>query len=203
MEKVWRDFWNEKYSAAESLYGTEPLPFLRESLSHLKPGGRVLLPADGEGRNGVYLATEGFDVHTFDGSEVAVQKSRQDAADRGVIIHATVSSVADFGFPTEEFDGVISSYFHLQPYFPQLHQKYISCLKPGGVFLLEGFSKDQMNYDSGGPREKDMLFTQEGLREDFKDFDILMMEEKVEMLNSGTRHKGEGSVIRMIAKKPE
>lgn len=202
MKQIWRDFWNTRYTDGGSVYGTEPLSFLKNNLSYISPKGRVLLPADGYGRNGVFLATQGFDVHSFDGSQVAVAQSLLSAEEAGVRIKASVSAVADFDFGVDLYDAVVSSYFHLQPELPfSLHEKYVTCLKAGGVIILEGFAKEQMQYQSGGPRDVDMLFSEDILRADFKGFDILSLNTSTEILNNGAVHQGEGVVIRLLARK--
>ena len=149
----------------------------------------------------MFLARQGFDVHSFDGSTAGVQKALAAAQHYGVTLQADVSGVEEFDFKTGHYDGVVVSYFHLMPDLRHdIHAKYVACLKPGGLLLLEGFRKEQLEYASGGPQEAEMLFSEETLRADFGMLDILRLEESVEPLNSG-RHQGEGALIRLIARK--
>jgi hypothetical protein len=201
MEQQWRDFWDERYAQDGAFFGEAPLAFLKDNLSLFPKQGKILLPADGDGRNGVFLARQGFDIHSFDGSATGVQKALAAAQHYGVTLKAEISGVEEFAFVPESYDGVIVSYFLLMPDLRRvIHENYVSCLKKGGILLLEGFSREQLNYDSGGPKEEEMLYSEEMLRDDFAALDILSLEKRVETLNSG-RHQGEGSIIRMIARK--
>ncbi|TNE32544.1 MAG: class I SAM-dependent methyltransferase [Alphaproteobacteria bacterium] len=201
MEQQWRDFWNERYAQDGAFFGEAPLAFLKDSVSLFPPQGKILLPADGDGRNGVFLARQGFDVHSFDGSSAGVQKALAAAQHYSVPLQADVSAVEEFSFTPDSYDGVVVSYFHLMPDLRHdIHAKYVRCLKTGGLLLLEGFRKEQLNYSSGGPQEEEMLFSEETLREDFGMMEILRLENSVETLNSG-RHQGDGAIIRLVARK--
>jgi len=201
MEQQWRDFWDERYSQDGAFFGEAPLAFLKDNLSLFPSQGKILLPADGDGRNGVFLARQGFDVHSFDGSASGVQKVLATAKHYGVTLKADISGVEEFDFTPDYYDGVVVSYFHLMPDLRhEIHAKYVACLKTGGVLLLEGFAKEQMAYSSGGPKEEEMLFTEEALRTDFGSLEILLLEKSVETMNSG-RHQGEAAVMRLIARK--
>lgn len=202
MEQQWRDFWDERYAQDGAFFGEAPLAFLKDNLALFPKQGKILLPADGDGRNGVFLARQGFDVHSFDGSATGVRKALAAARHYGVGLKAEVCGVEDFTFMPDYYDGVVVSYFLLMPDLRRsVHQHYISCLKKGGILLLEGFSKEQLQYDSGGPKEEEMLYSEEMLRGDFAALDILSLDKRVETLNSG-RHQGAGSIFRMIARKP-
>ncbi|TVQ85070.1 MAG: class I SAM-dependent methyltransferase [Micavibrio sp.] len=204
MKQHWREFWNERYSQDGAYFGEAPLPFLAGNISVFPEKAKILLPADGDGRNGVFLARHGFDVHSFDGSPIGVEKARQAVEEYNVTINAVVSGVEDFVFAPEEYDAVVVSYFLLEPDLRRVvHGHYIDCLKPGGVLLLEGFTKDQLNYSSGGPDDPEMLLSEEILRQDFAALSIEYLEEKIDILDRGAKHQGEGAVIRMIARKPQ
>ena len=66
------EFWNERYKEQVFAYGMEANDFLQEQTFPL--GSKILCLAEGEGRNGVYLAEQGHDVTCVDYSEEGVRK---------------------------------------------------------------------------------------------------------------------------------
>lgn len=197
-----KDFWNERYSEDGLAYGETPNVYLSEVADQIEAGGKVLVVGDGEGRNGVWLARQGFDVTCVDYSPVAVEKIKSFAAQKNVSITAICADMNEWDWPVAEFDGVVSIYVHFPPDMRAgLHQKMVDALKSGGKILMEAFNKDQLQYKSGGPPVPEMLFSEEMLREDFSSVDILKIEEKVVHLDEGKYHCGDGAVVRMIAQK--
>lgn len=200
MEAV-REMWEERYSEDTYAYGTEPNGFFRQSLPSLKPG-RILLPADGEGRNGVYAATLGWDVMSLDFSHNARRKAVELANKKQVHIHYIISDLFLYPYPANRFDAVGLIYVHMPPEKRrQLHRHAFDTLKPGGSLILEGFSKKQLRHASGGPRDEALLFSLEEIREDFKDLDILLLTEEEIVITEGPFHEGKASVVRLIGKK--
>lgn len=201
-----KEFWDERYSTTEYAYGTTPNSFFVDQIAPLEPG-KILLPAEGEGRNAVHAANHGWEVHACDfsleGRKKALKLAQLNKAD--ITYH-----VGDFGSLT--FD---HNYFHaaalIFAHFPselraEYHQKVVDCLRPGGILFLEGFSKNHLKHSSenpkaGGPKNEAMLFSEEELRSDFKDVDIVKLYETEVDLNEGQYHVGKASVIRMIARK--
>ena len=108
-----KEFWNQRYGANENVYGYEPNEFFKEQIDKLTPG-TLLLPADGEGRNGVYAATKGWDVTAFDFSEVARNKALEFAGKMNVEIDYTVADINSYPFP-RQFDVIALIYIHLDP----------------------------------------------------------------------------------------
>ena len=175
----------------------------RESGSQsIKPEGKVLVVGDGEGRNGVWLATKGFDVTSVDYSPVAIDKINQFAKKCGVKVNAVCADLNAWDWPKEEFDAVVAIYLH----FPSatrtgMHHNMIDALKPGGKVIIEAFNKAQLDYPSGGPQVPDMLFSEEELKSDFLKVNINEIYEKIVYLNEGKYHVGDGAVVRLIAQK--
>ncbi|GAA4442653.1 class I SAM-dependent methyltransferase [Pontibacter saemangeumensis] len=196
-----QEFWNDRYRQEEMVYGSEPNTFLREQLDMLKPG-RLLLPAEGEGRNEVYAAQKGWDVLAFDFSEAGRDKAMRLAEQRGVTINYLLAEAEKFDTEPGCMDAVALIYAHLPPAVRrQLHQKAVRWLKPGGVLLLEAFHPKQLAYTSGGPQDVAMLYTADMLREDFKQLRIDLLEEREVILKEGAHHSGAGFVTRLVAKK--
>ncbi|MCL6523882.1 MAG: class I SAM-dependent methyltransferase [Thermoflavifilum sp.] len=200
-------FWDERYGQPEYVYGKQPNKFFQEQIDQLSPG-RILLPAEGEGRNGVYAAQKGWRVDAFDISAKGRHKALQLAAAAGVSIHYQVGDLDHLSFTPASYDvvGLIFAHFPAS-HRRQYHRQLMGLLKPGGRIILEGFSKahrayQQENPHVGGPQEEKLLFSQEELLEDFAGLDIVLLEEPEVSLQEGLYHIGKGRVIRLIALKP-
>lgn len=198
-----REFWNAMYDRDDYRYGTEPNAWLVECAPRIKAGGRVLVPGDGEGRNGVWLAEQGFDVVTIDASDRGPDKARRLAEARGVSPDIRrglfPADLADAG----TFDGIVLCYVHAPaPAREGLHRACIEHLAPGGVLVLEGFTPAQIGRSSGGPQTVDRLLTPQILREDFGALDIDVLREEEVRLTEGDGHHGIGAVVRLLAVAP-
>ena len=196
-----RDFWNARYAEPGFAYGTEPNSFLVSQKQYLKPGMKALAVADGEGRNGVWLAQQGLDVLSVDGSEVGLRKARELAKGRGVSLRTELVDLTMWKWPEQEFDLVVAIFIHFMPEFRALmHASMLRALKPGGILIIEAFTPKQLEYKTGGPPVKEMLYTAEMLREDFKSGEILHLEEALTDLSEGPYHRGRAAVVRLVAK---
>jgi SAM-dependent methyltransferase len=196
-----KEMWDDRYSGETYAYGTEPNAFFRKVLDTLEPG-RLLVPADGEGRNGVYAATRGWDVLAIDFSQNARRKAVELANQRKVRIHYLISDLFQYPYPHERFDAVALIFVHMPAEKrTQLHHLLLSALKPGGTLFIEAFSKKQLRYASGGPRDEGLLFSSEDLKNDFEGLDIVLLSEEDVVINEGPFHQGKASVVRLIAVK--
>lgn len=200
------EFWNDRYNEDAYAYGEQPNVFFKEELDKLSPG-KLLLPADGEGRNAVYAATKGWDVSAFDQSESGMAKALQLAKKQNVTIDFQIQDLLDLNYSAASFDAIALIYVHTPPAVrTKIHQGLCKLLKPGGKLILEGFHKDHLKYNSvnpkaGGPKMADLLFSYEELKKDFCDMNIDMLEEITTHLNEGEYHVGESAVVRMVATK--
>ncbi len=199
-------FWNERYRGTEYAYGTAPNAWLKDML-HKLPPGRLLLPADGEGRNAVYAATLGWDVEACDLSVEGQRKALLLAADRGVRIGYQVGDFGLLPYARASFDAAGLIYAHFDPAKrPAYHQLLDSYLKPGGHLILEGFSKRHPEWQArhpriGGPRDIPLLYDLDEIERDFGHYEILYLQEEPVELREGELHVGEGCVIRFFARK--
>ena len=190
------DFWNERYATEEYAYGTEPNLFFKDNLEQLVPG-KILFPAEGEGRNAVFAAKLGWQVSAFDPSTEGKRKAEKLALENGISINYQIDNYESMSFPANYFDCIVLIFAHMHPLKRnEYHQKLMSFLKPGGILILEGFSKKQISRNSGGPRDVDMLFSREELQYDFGSFSELTITETDYCLNEGPFHQGMASVIR-------
>jgi len=196
-----KNFWNERYSMKEFIYGEDPNVFFAEQLNKLKPG-KIILPCEGEGRNGVYAASLGWEVSAFDSSEAGKEKAIQLATKKGVILNYEIEDAWEVEYPENSFDVVAFVFAH----FPtevrkHIHQKAITWLKPGGRIILEAFNPDQLQNNSGGPKEPSMLYTEKILKDDFKELNIELLETCTTELKEGKFHEGLAEVIRFVGVK--
>ncbi len=191
--------WNKRYAEEAYAYGIEPNTFYKEQLFLLKPG-KALFPAEGEGRNAVFAAKNGWDVTAFDSSSEARKKAEKLALANNVEIAYHINSFEDIELEENSFDLIVLIFAHMQNRHNN-HIKLLKFLKPGGTLLIDGFSKNQINNTTGGPRSIELLFSEEELRADFNGLSRVKIWEEVVILNEGEYHKGKTSVIRLIGTK--
>jgi len=194
-------FWNARFGAELTVYGEGPNVFFAEQLARLTPG-RLLLPGDGEGRNAVHAAAQGWSVRSFDASSVGVEKANALAGTRGVSIAAEVGNAATW-VPGEAFDAIALCYLHLPPPLrADFHPRVAGWLKPGGTLILEGFGPGQLAFSSGGPKVLDMLFTTAMLEADFSGLEVQLCVTEEAVLDEGPYHQGRAELTRLVASKP-
>ncbi|MEM6535556.1 MAG: class I SAM-dependent methyltransferase [Pseudomonadota bacterium] len=199
-------FWDSRYEGEAFTYGEAPNAYLAAQAARLTAGGRAIVPGDGEGRNGVWLAQQGLQVKTLDLSPRGVDKARALAAKMGVSMDAEIGDVLAHDWASEQLDVVALIFLHMPP--PdrkKLHAAVQSGLKPGGLIVIEAFTPDQIAYQkshqSGGPGEPAMLFTEEMLIADFDQCDVLDLSSGETQLAEGLKHKGLASTVRGVFRK--
>jgi 2-polyprenyl-3-methyl-5-hydroxy-6-metoxy-1,4-benzoquinol methylase len=198
-------FWNERFDKAEFIFGTEPNEYLVEQTKcHLKPSNRVLCVADGEGRNGVWLAKQGMQVVGFDASDIALSKAKKFAQEHQVDVEYTFSDADSYAWPHNSFDAVIGIFIQFaDPAMRErIFQKTYETLKPGGIFILQGYTPKQLEYKTGGPSLIEHLYTEELIRKLAKDFEILELRSYEKVLSEGARHEGMSALLGLVAQKP-
>jgi cyclopropane fatty-acyl-phospholipid synthase-like methyltransferase len=213
------NFWNSRFSEPGYAYGTEPNAFLVTQMHHLQPGMKALAVADGEGRNGVWLAQQGLDVLSVDGSAVGLRKAQELAKSRGVSIRTEVADLTTWKWPENEFDIVVAIFIHFPPENrSRMHAKMLRALKSGGVLIMEAFTPEQLEYKTGGPRVREMLYTVEMMCSDFDipacadvaqgnkpgttpAAEILLLQQALTELHEGPHHRGTASVVRLVVKR--
>ena len=203
-----KEFWNERYAQIEYAYGEAPNVYLQENLAQFSTG-RILFAAEGEGRNAVFAATLGWEVAAFDLSESGKIKAEALAKKNSVSIDYQVSEFGELSYPLEKFDAIALIYAHFPAAVKSTyHKKLISYLKKGGIVIFEAFSKNHLHFQRenphvGGPQSLEMLFSTTEIEQDFANFEIIELEEKIIQLREGVYHQGEGSVIRFIGRKKD
>jgi len=197
-------FWNERFDKAEFIFGKEPNEYLVEQTQkYLKPKDKVLCIADGEGRNGVWLAKQGIQVIGFDASDIALSKAKQFAKENQVEVEYSFSDTDSFDWQENTYDAVIGIFIQFadphmrERIFKKVHQS----LKPEGIFILQGYTPKQLEYKTGGPSLIEHLYTEEMIRELSEEFEILDLQCYEKALSEGARHTGMSALLGMVAQK--
>lgn len=206
MTDNWTDRWNERYANDEYAYGEQPNKYLEEQLKQL-PAGSILFPAEGEGRNAVFAAKQGWKVFAFDISLEGQKKAQRLAERNQVTIDYQVGEFEKLNYGAGQFDAIALIYAHFPASIKSnLHKALSKYLRKGGTIIFEAFSKKHLQYLAlnekvGGPKDIDSLFSIEEIRADFADYDFIELAETEVDLNEGLYHNGLGSVIRFVARK--
>lgn len=193
------NFWNERYATSQYVYGTEPNDFLRQMASRI-PKGPVLCLAEGEGRNAVFLAERGYSVTGVDGSAAGLAKAQALAASRGVELKTQVVDLADYVIEPGAWAGVVSIWAHLPPLLRRrLHAEVVAGLAPGGVFILEAYTPEQLKFGTGGPSDPSLCMTLAALRTELAGLEIVVGRECEREVIEGVGHTGRASVVQVCA----
>lgn len=197
-----RALWNGRYGIDEFLYGTEPNDFVAERFVD-RPIGDVLCLADGEGRNGVYLAGLGHRVTSVDISETGIAKARALAAERGVDLDTRVADLGEYDLGTDRWDTVVSVFAHTPPLVRRrVHAAMATALKPGGLLVLEAYTPDQIGRGTGGPPVPEFTMDLERLRHELVGLEFEHEAEFVRSVVEGPGHTGDGAVVQVVARRP-
>jgi len=197
-------FWNERFNKEEFIFGKNPNEYLVEQTKlYLKPGDKVLCIADGEGRNGVWLAKQGMQVVGFDVSDIALAKAKRFAQENQVNIDYSLCDSDGFSWGTNAYDAVIGIFIQFaDPAMrARIFQQTYGALRPGGIFILQGYTPKQLVYKTGGPSLIEHLYTDEMIRDLAKDFQILDLCCYEKELSEGARHTGMSALLGLVAKK--
>ena len=194
--------WDERYREPGYAYGSEPNDFLA-SVADRIPQGPVLCLAEGEGRNGVFLASRGHAVTAVDGSAVGLEKARALAAERQVSLRTVHSDLAEYAIEPGAWAGIVSIWCHLPAALRvPVPRGVVEGLRRGGVVILEAYTPAQLTHGTGGPKVADLLYGLEQLKQDLAG---LAFEHAVELerdILEGRYHAGQSAVVQILARKP-
>jgi SAM-dependent methyltransferase len=197
------DRWQERFAAPGYLFGTAPNAFLKAQAPLLPKSGKALSIADGEGRNGVFLAEQGLDVLSVDFSPVAQEKAKVLARERGVTLRFEQGDMINWRWLENEFDVVAAIFvqFATPPQRVKLFAGIKRTLKPGGLLLLQGYGPKQLEYKTGGPSDITRLYTRDLLQKAFADFAALDIREHDEVITEGNGHAGMSALVDLVGRK--
>lgn len=205
--KMSTEFWNERYSADDYVYGETPNRYLAQKLVNLGPG-KILFPADGEGRNSVYAATLGWHAYAFDQSAEGKRKAELLASKKNVDIHYTVAQMPAVDYQPESFDAMALIFAHFPGTGKLTYLKQLATyLKPGGTVIFEAYSKNHLKFKAanptvGGPADEAMLYSARELEECFAGYETVELQESEVEIWEGKLHGGMSSVVRFVGRKP-
>ena len=196
-------FWDQKYDVPHYRYGTDPNAFIAASVeTYVQAPSQVLVLGCGEGRNAVWLAQKGFEVTAVDASGKAIEKTQELMSDANVLVRTIKSDFADWEPEDDRYEAVVMTYVHMSPELrKQTHAKAVRALDPGGYIFLEAFTPEQLQHDTGGPKSREKLYTEEIIQHDFAELHPELLEERTITLDEGPGHAGEAEVIRFIGRK--
>ncbi len=193
--------WDERYDTEEYAYGTMPNEFLEANV-HFIPKGHILSLAEGEGRNAVFLAQQGYSVTAVDSSLIGLNKAKKLAKENGVTLELIHADLADYDLGINKWDGIISIFNPLPSSLrKQLYKKLEVGLKARGVFLLEAYTPEQLKYGTGGGRSIDVMQSKTSLNNELSNLSFNHLVELDRDVVEGVYHTGIGSVVQAIATK--
>jgi len=196
--------WDERYAGDDYLFGIQPNAFLAAQHALFEPGLNCLAVADGEGRNGVWLAQQGLQVLSIDASGVAQEKAKKLALHRGVQVNFEQADLTRWHWGEDRFDIVVAIFIQFSS--PQLREQMFAdikrCIKPGGLLLLQGYTPRQLEYKTGGPPMAENMYTEALLRNAFSEMTWLHFAEHDQVINEGVGHSGMSALIDLVVRKP-
>jgi 2-polyprenyl-3-methyl-5-hydroxy-6-metoxy-1,4-benzoquinol methylase len=194
--------WDARYAAEDYLFGTAPNAYLASQASRLAPGQRALAVGDGEGRNAVWLATQGLEVTLVDISPVGLDKARRLARRHGCRIETIAADLTQWDWPQGHYDLAIEIFVHVPVADRRrIHRAMAASLRPGGLALVEAFQKGQAGNGSGGPRTTPLLYDAAALAEDFAALRTLELLEGTVLLAEGSKHRGQAQIVRYLGQR--
>jgi 2-polyprenyl-3-methyl-5-hydroxy-6-metoxy-1,4-benzoquinol methylase len=195
--------WNERFSTVNYLFGEKPNQYLADKTALLQKG-KALSIADGEGRNSVWLASQGFDVDAFDFSPVAIEKAKKLANKQQVSVNFHCSDWESFDWKAKHYDTIAGIFFQFADpgSRTELFEKLNFALKPGGTLIIQGYGKDQMHYKTGGPGILENLYDEALLLTSFKDYKVLDLQTYLQEVDEGPGHSGMSALVGYVGQKP-
>jgi cyclopropane fatty-acyl-phospholipid synthase-like methyltransferase len=196
--------WNARFARDGFLFGEEPNAFLRTQAHWLRPGDSVLCVADGEGRNSVWLAEQDFQVTAFDFAPNAVAKAKRLAQRRNVSVNHELGDAYTWPWTIKRYDALVAVFIQFLP--PDFRDSVFagmkSAVEPGGLFLLEGYRPEQVDYCTGGPPRREHMYMREWLESTFSGWEILVLRDYDAVIQEGQAHNGMSALIDLVARNP-
>lgn len=194
--------WDERYGGDDYVFGTEPNDFLAEVAGQIPDNSKVLCLADGEGRNGVYLAQQGHEVTAVDQSSVGLEKARVLAQSRHVAIDTIAADISRYDMGEQVWDCIVSIFFHIPPDLQAIiYPNVIRALKPGGLLILESYTPKQLAFGTGGPPVAELMLTEAIARSAFSSLTLQRCEELERPVVEGIGHTGQAAVLQVVGRK--
>ncbi|MBE9515915.1 MAG: class I SAM-dependent methyltransferase [Proteobacteria bacterium] len=195
--------WDERYAEAGFAYGTEANAFLVEHGNKITKSGKVLCLAEGEGRNAVWLAQQGYKVTGVDSSSIGMAKAQALASERNVDIETLCTDLENYHVEESCWDSIVSIFCHLPALVrTRLHKEVVVGLKPGGLLILEAYRPKQLEYGTGGPPAAELMMQLETVKQELDGLEWLHAAELDREIVEGKYHTGIGAVVQLVGRKP-
>ncbi len=197
-----KEMWNNRYSEEGYAYGLIPNDFLVEQHYRIKKNGKVLCIAEGEGRNALFLARNGFQVTAVDYSEVGIRKIQERAFEENLDIETSTAHLEHFNMGSSKWDAIVSIFAHMPSSTRKLvHENIQKALVKEGILLLEAYTPAQLDFKTGGPKDSDMMMSLDSLHHELADLQPIVAQEIEREIHEGKYHYGRSSVVQYIGKK--
>lgn len=194
------NFWHQRFDQADYFYGKEPNDFLRSQVHHLPACGQVLSLGEGEGRNAVYLASLGYEVTAVDNAASGLEKIQRLAEEKQVKVNTVLADLSDYDLGTQQWDAIISVFCHLPlPVRQAVHKQIYTALKPNGIFLLEAYRPEQLEYKTGGPSNVELLYKASDIAAELAPLALDYIAEAQRYIHEGQGHQGQSAVLQVVA----
>jgi hypothetical protein len=144
------------------------------------------------------MANNGLNVWAIDYSQVGLKKAK----DPNLTVKYVCLDLLDWIWPVNYFDAIVVIFVHLPSQHRRIvHKSMMGSLKTNGHIVMQAFHKNQLQYNSGGPKSVEMLYTADLLRDEFIQGVFIDLEEREITLDEGPFHQGEAPVINLIVQK--
>lgn len=195
--------WQARYAGDAYHFGEAPNAFVAREAARIAAGSRVLCVADGEGRNSVHLAQHGAQVTAFDFASNALAKARRLADARGVHVTYHEGDMYTWDWRAQAYDAVVAVFIQFLPPGERdaVFAGMQAAVAPGGLFLLEGYRPEQVDYGTGGPPHREHMYTREWLLQTFAGWEILALDAYDAHIEEGPGHAGMSALIDLVARK--
>jgi cyclopropane fatty-acyl-phospholipid synthase-like methyltransferase len=190
--EAWRLFYNNIYAHPRPGFSTQPNALLLATVAGRAPG-RALDICTGQGRNAVFLASQGWDVTAVDVSDEGLEVAMRSAERAGVRMRTVRARTDDFVFGTVTWDLIVAVYAPVPLTDAGYAQRISEGLRPGGVVVIESFASEASEADRT-PVDIDPAELQRA----FGSLRVLRFEDTVAMPDWGTR---EWRLCRFVAEK--
>ncbi len=187
-----RIFYNNIYAHPRPGFSTQPNALLMTAIAGRGPG-RALDICTGQGRNAVFLASQGWDVTAVDVSDAGLEVAQRNAGQAGVRIRTVLASADEYDSGAATWDLVVATYAPVPLTDPAYAARIRNSLRPGGLIVIESFATDASEEDRT-PVDIDPA----DLRRAFAGLRVLHFEDTVAMSDWGTR---EVRLTRFVAEK--
>lgn len=195
------NFWDEKYSQVDYLYGEKPNDFLKEESHIFKPKSKILSLGEGEGRNALFLAGLGHELHCIDISIVGKEKTLNLFHKNNLKVNYEVCDLKNFT-PVDKYDGIVSIWCHMPKEIRQkVYQDLYYWLNDEGLLLIEGYTVEQLSFGTGGPKDLSLLYTFLELEDELKKFKKIIFREVRRDVQEGVGHSGMSATLQILCKK--